>query len=125
MTRKNLDKPIPYKPADKPAETEKRIVINMTGRRPVSVIDSEWPIVAHAEYFSGPSPEESVVAGWLTVRRRGQGRTLVFGSSTVGDQGELIPTGVNAERAIRHIATELDCCPLAALVLNQLEPEAL
>ena len=66
--------------------TEIRITISMTGRRPVTILPSEWPIKGHA-FDSGHDGEVECQANrawkaWICIRcNAADGRTLVYGQS--------------------------------------------
>lgn len=69
-----------------PEAPETRIEIRMTGRRPVTILPSEWPRKGH-DYESGHDGEVECQANrswkaWISIRRNAaDGRTLVYGQS--------------------------------------------
>lgn len=65
---------------------EARLTIRMTGRRPLSILKSEWPRIGH-DCESGHNGEVESQANrtwkaWISIRSNAaDGRTLVYGES--------------------------------------------
>ena len=105
--------------------TDKKRTITLTGRRPVTIRESEWPVLASASGDSFGSADYSrhqqalgqgeLDTYRLTVRQHADGRTLVYGvldAATAWTHsedhrgGELLDGGANVAEAIQRIGEE-------------------
>lgn len=67
--------------------TESRTrVITLTNRRPVEIVEADWPEVASASYYDHDGKVECQVnrkwKGWLKVRKHQDGRCIVYGGAS-------------------------------------------
>jgi hypothetical protein len=97
-------------------DSSKRRIITLTNRRPISVIEDEWPIIA-----SITSQEGATYTYSLMVRKHADGRCIAYGTSSRGPSGNggfrplperagyLLPDDALLERSI------LDFCTILAL----------
>ena len=73
---------------------EKRRTITLTNARPISILESEWPIWAegglHDEHPGGPEIEDLEVR--FRVRRNKHGRHIVYGTFDYWNEGSSEPT---------------------------------
>ena len=72
------------------AENKKR-TITLTGRAPVTIVESDWPVIAKADADDAREPALAFEANrkWqLRVRRHEDGRTIVYGTHNTRWQGE-------------------------------------
>lgn len=119
----------------------RKMTIRMTGRRPVSIDATEWPIVACARHDSfSPSFHASLSQSeargeleiWaLTVRHHEDGRTLVHGSydpaftgEVAAYAGELCSGDDVVGEAIVRVSRDIKCpVDLAGQCLSDFTPE--
>ena len=100
-----------------------RIEIRMTGKRSVSILEKDWPVVAAAEGHSdgGSDPaqrQQALCRGeldtyLLKVRAHEDGRSVVYGTLVAGwtesedtHAGVLLPPGGGIEVAIVEVGEE-------------------
>jgi hypothetical protein len=103
----------------------KRRTITLTDRRPVSIVESEWPVIAKAtgdSYASADYSRHQQALGRgeldeyaIRVRQHADGRAIVYAvfsaaSAWTGSQdakgGELLPTGADLAAAIRRVGED-------------------
>jgi hypothetical protein len=94
--------------------TEKTKII-LTGRPPIMIRKSEWPRIAFAKEYSGRDSYSSFSDWVLVVRRRQDGRTLVYGKFDTVVQGEynlaggeLLEKGGDVVGAIRSVGRKIE-----------------
>jgi len=69
--------------------TEDKIrTITLTGRAPVKVRDSQWPIVAVASDHDGQVECQANRKWWIRIRKHADGRLLVYGAYDTAFQTE-------------------------------------
>lgn len=98
--------------------TEKRLVVHMTGRRPISIVRDDWPLIAWGveEEYNGQVRDESHETGdaSIRVRQHSDGRLLVYGAfayvcghpnspSHDASAGAIYPAGSDIAEAIDEI----------------------
>jgi hypothetical protein len=105
-------------------ETKKR-TITLTGRRPVTISDADWPGIAGASGDSGSTAdymryEQRLRSGeldkyWIRVRQHADGRVLVYAAfdaahAWTGNSdcrgGELLSAGADIAAAIGRVGEE-------------------
>lgn len=110
------------------------ILVKLTGRPPVRINETAWPIVASGEANNSRNgiDRDATRSAELIVRRHADGRALVYGSYDTRWQGEhgshageLLEPGADIVEAVRRIGAELWGDGLAQAVLDDLEPEEL
>lgn len=99
---------------DTPAKTR---TVTLTGRRPVTIIDAEWPVIASASWSHecGQYGQNGHASATLRVRQHADGRALVNLVTNMVCQcnyeersgGALLPSGRMLETAIRDVAKVL------------------
>jgi len=62
--------------------------ITLTGRRPVTVNDDAWPIVAEAESLNDNAPNPPNRRSVIYIRQHADGRNIVYGWFRSAWQGE-------------------------------------
>jgi hypothetical protein len=67
--------------------TEEKLTIPMSERRPLKIVKSEWPKVAHGSAFSGQHEFQAFDGARISVRRHADGRTIVYGYAGDWDGG--------------------------------------
>lgn len=102
--------------------TTKTRTITLTARRPVTITDAEWPIIASADHSSHDGQVECQANekwyGWLKVRQHADGRALVYGRDDYDTNwqgrsghcyrgGELLAAGDDIAAAIFRVANDL------------------
>ena len=100
---------------------QKTRTITLTGRAPVKIVESEWPIIASATSRSAtmrngtPVPEYETDGYSLHVRQHADGRTIVYGvfaaaTAWTGSEdhrgGQLLDAGADIAAAIREVGEE-------------------
>lgn len=113
--------------------------IFLTGRAPVAIKDSEWPIIASARWHDGgPGLEfQANRRAWIYVRRHEDGRTIVYGGFDSHIEEEQKRAGrymenhpalmeaVNLGVIIMFVCSEIGRDQLAQSCLNDLPAEVL
>lgn len=110
----------------------KRRTITLTDRNPVTILESDWPIIASANERPGsfvngtPTPDYETDEHRLTVRQHADGRAIVYGvlnAATVwtGTEdrrgGELLPTYTDPRLLIDAIrSVGADCGLLDSVI---------
>jgi len=117
----------------------KRRTITLTSRAPVTIRESDWPVIARAagDSFDGADlarHRQAVMQGdvdiySLHVRQHADGRTLVYGvldaaipawGAPAGGEthrgGVLLPAGANIAQAIRQVGEE---CKLPDSIIRE------
>jgi hypothetical protein len=102
-------------------ETKKR-TITMTGRRPVTIREDEWPVIARgSESWHDGQVEcqaNETIAVAIRVRRHADGRAIVYGSyiydtafqgrrGSTARAGHMVKSGGDIATAIRFVADDL------------------
>ena len=118
-----------------PTTTKKR-TITLSGRAPVTINGSDWPIIAEATANNSHNgiDRDATRDAWMKVRRHADGRTIVYGCRETRFQGEhdrragvLVPSGANTEQVIQLVGGQLWGDGLAQACLEDLpavEPDA-
>jgi len=103
-------------------EPKKTRTITLTGRRPVRIIEEDWPIVARGKYRDWDTEHECQANRTtdlrIVVRQHADGRAVVYGvylyDTTYANArnvevkiGHLIPAGGSLPDAIREVAGDL------------------
>jgi len=65
----------------------KTLTIALSERRPVTISDDEWPLVAEATWHSGTIAVQANEVAYLRVREHLDGRVLVYGVRDSGPGG--------------------------------------
>jgi hypothetical protein len=95
--------------------TEEKLTIPMSERRPLKIVKSEWPKVAHGSAFAGQHELQAFDGARISVRRHADGRSIVYGYAGDWDGGGrptrenrtagfLVAKGEDDVRAIRRVA---------------------
>lgn len=105
----------------------KQRTITLTGRRPVTIREDEWPLIAdaaddsysrHADAgrYEQARRQGELTTWWLKVRQHEDGRALVYGRVTPGwtvpegmeawAGGELLPAGADLAQAIQRVGAD-------------------
>lgn len=108
----------------------KKRTITLTDRRPVSIVEADWPIIArgsesHSTRNGTPLPDYESSEWRLFVRRHQDGRAIVYGvvdGPTTGwpgagidwRGGELLDAGADLALAVRRVG-EAGAIPGAAI----------
>jgi hypothetical protein len=66
----------------------KRITVTMSELRPLSIIESDWPVIASAEWFNGEHECQANTIRRIRVREHADGRRLVYGFTRAGNGGQ-------------------------------------
>lgn len=95
-------------------KTDNRLTISLTGRPPVSITKSAWPVLVRVAHDRDECGNELSRRYCLTVRQHADGRALVYGSyesSWQGERGyragELHPAGADLAAAIGSVGEEI------------------
>lgn len=94
-----------------------RRIIPLTGRAPVKIDDSLWPIIAKASTFSGEHECQANTIAWIRVRRHADGRVLVYGCRESGPGGW--PVGAAGWRG-GELLSDMDSPAIARAMLRML-----
>jgi hypothetical protein len=104
--------------------TTGKLTITLTGRRPVTIVKADWPVIASATESPGsfvngtPRPDYEVDTHKLIVRQHADGRCIVYAilsgaTAWTGTEdhrgGELLPTYADPlliANAIRSVGNE-------------------
>jgi hypothetical protein len=106
--------------------TTEKLKITMSERRPMSIVKSDWPVIAKGSAYSGQYELQAFDGARVRVRRHADGRMIVYGYAGDWDGGGrptrenreagfLIAAGADSEevvRAIRRVAgilAETEC----------------
>lgn len=94
--------------------------VTLTGRPPVTFLESDWPVIAKASSFSGGNGHacQANEEAWIRVRKHADGRHLVYGQRDSGpggmhlgyrgvSAGELIDSDEDVTAAIHAVVEEL------------------
>lgn len=94
--------------------TNSRRTITLTGRRPVSISEDDWPEIAHGTVSDASRGNDWTRKADLRVRQHADGRAVVYGTSISKWQGErdesageLVPAGGDIDGAVRRVAGHL------------------
>jgi hypothetical protein len=68
-----------------------RIKITMSERRPLSIVEDDWPLIASADWYSGQFDVQANYKRTIRVREHRDGRRIVYGRYYAGPGG--VPTG--------------------------------
>ena len=72
---------------DPTPKAEQKLTIPMSERRPLKIVKSEWPKIAHGSAFSGQHEFQAFDGARISVRRHADGRTVVYGYAGDWDGG--------------------------------------
>ncbi len=112
-------------------------VITMTGRPPVQIDETEWPIIAKASGHDGEVEAQANRKGLVRVRQHADGRTIVYGVATSQFRDErdrragyLLASGHGQDHDylaanIRDVAEAIGWPDLAQECIADLPPEVL
>ena len=119
-------------------EAPKKIKITMSERRPLSIVEDEWPLIASADWHNGQVECQANTIRRIKVREHADGRRLVYGFDRAGNGGQhagtrnpaggfLVAAGDEDEtvRALRRIGGILGDDDLAAECIADLPAEDL
>ncbi len=67
--------------------TTGKITIVMSERRPITVVESEWPIIGKGEDYAGQYESQAFDGAQICVRQHGDGRRIVSGYAGDWDGG--------------------------------------
>lgn len=92
-----------------------RIKITMSERRPIAIVESDWPSIAYGEDYSGQYDFQAFDGARIRVRQHADGRAIVYGYAGDWDGGGrperenreagfLLEVGQDIVRAIRRVA---------------------
>lgn len=92
----------------------KKIKITLSDRRPVTIVEADWPIIAEAEQYPGQYSFQAFDGAFLKVREHADGRRIVYGYDGDGDgggrptakdvwAGYLVPADADENETIRAI----------------------
>jgi hypothetical protein len=71
--------------------TTKKIKITMSERRPLTIVDCEWPVIAKADWWNGEHRFQANYERRIRVREHADGRRIVYGTYDSGGGG--VPVG--------------------------------
>lgn len=74
------------------AEAPKKIKITMSERRPLSIVEDEWPVIAQADWHNGQVECQANTIRRIKVREHADGRRLVYGFARAGSGGQYAGT---------------------------------
>jgi len=119
-------------------EAPKKIKITMSERRPLSIVEDEWPVIASADWHNGQVECQANTIRRIKVREHADGRRVVYGFDRAGGGGQyagtrnpaggfLVAAGDEDEtvRAIRRVGGILGDDDLAAECIADLPAEDL
>ena len=69
-------------------EAPKKIKITMSERRPLSIVEDEWPLIASADWHNGQVECQANTIRRIKVREHADGRRLVYGFARAGNGGQ-------------------------------------
>lgn len=67
--------------------TEDKIKITMSERRPISIVKADWPLIATGRAYGSELECQAFDGAIIHVRRRSDGRTIVYGYAGDWDGG--------------------------------------
>lgn len=108
-----------------PSADERETTIHLTGRPPISIKTSEWPVIARYTWPES-DPEKSTERAYVRVRRHADGRTIVYGLRARGAQEQMVGFLVRdyaVADAIRNACAQVGLEPQG--VFDDMPPEAL
>jgi hypothetical protein len=99
----------------------KMLKITMSERRPLSIVEDEWPLIACADWHDGAVQSQANHVRTIRVRQHADGRRLVYGWLRAGNGGvyagwrgaeggllvqpfACVPNDTETVRAIRRVA---------------------
>ena len=95
-----------------------RITIKLTNRRPITIVEDNWPLIARAKDWDNTYEFQANRTWRIRVRQHEDGRTVVYGVYDTHYQGEcnrvagyLLETDDEAQitRAIRDVGEHIGC----------------
>jgi len=105
------------------------ITVPLTGRRPVRILEADWPVVAEAKWPRGPLAFQADRKRRLRVRVHADGRAIVTGEYETRWQGErsyaggeCVDAGADIPQAIQRVAREMGMEDLAEDCIGKLPP---
>lgn len=102
---------------------QERLTINLTGRRPVSIVKADWPVIAEVEHedFEGEYRMQAnrITDFMIKVRRHVDGRAIVYGKHSFETRwaserggtfrrGELLDRDDDICHAIKRVCEDLE-----------------
>jgi hypothetical protein len=95
--------------------TTDKIKITMSERRPMSIVKTDWPLIARGIDYSGEHEFQAFDGAWIKVRQHNDGRAIVYGYAGDWDgggrperenrnAGYLIEADGDVVRAIHRVA---------------------
>jgi hypothetical protein len=81
----------------------------MSERRPITIVQSKWPVVSLASWFSGEHDCQANEKAYLRVRQHEDGRRIVYGDRDRGPGG--MPAGYRGSHAGYLIPAGTDDAP--------------
>ncbi len=116
------------------------ITITLSDRRPISIVEADWPIIAYANWHSGEHACQANEVACVEVREHADGRRVVYASRGRGPggmalgyrgaaAGYMIPAADDAAddaatvRAIRRVAGAIGHEELGAEAIGDLPAE--
>jgi hypothetical protein len=88
--------------------TTEKLKITMSERRPMSIVKSDWPVIAKGSAYSGQYEFQAFDGARVCVRRHADGRMIVYGYAGDWDGGGR-PTRENREAGFLIAAGATDC----------------
>ena len=73
-----------------PAEPKTQITIVLSERRPIRIVDDEWPVLASAASHDGMVRSQANTLRTIRVREHADGRRIVYGWIRAGGGGKPI-----------------------------------
>ena len=96
------------------------LTIPMSNRRPVTIVASEWTLIAEAELGHA----------WAAIRQHDDGRMIVYGHmlagherAVVGHAGYIVDPRGDYAHALSMVSTELNSFRIDRAVLAKMPPE--
>ena len=112
-------------------ETKNR-TITLTDRRPVTIVEADWPCVARTKWYEGEHEHQANRRGHLTVRQHADGRAIVYGTYTSQflqesdlSGGEIVASGDDLPEAINRVAASISLPNIAQDCIADLPAEQL
>ena len=88
--------------------TNKRRTITLTDRRPITINEEAWPLIALAEWHDSEYESQAIRRQYLRVRQHADGRTIVYATSTSRMQGSRDYRGGELVTPARHDGPDAD-----------------
>lgn len=72
--------------------TAEKLRITMSERSPLSIIRSDWPVIAEASWHDGQIECQANTMRSIRVRQNADGRRIVYGAQSAGGGGQHVGT---------------------------------